>query len=170
MNNEQEIEKLLEKFYDGTIEQAELDRLCSWFLHTDEVPPKWRADAILLRSIGIERYCNRHKQEFAAFVDSHLPSKAGKRKTVLRNVFAHYGYGAAAAAICFVLTFTATSLIEIRMKNYKLDNEAVVAKAEVIPLAYVAKLDSQGVFCNDGCDALEAVSAVYKRLYEIKIA
>ena len=109
MNNEQEIEKLLEKFYDGTIEQAELDRLCSWFLHTDEVPPKWRADAILLRSIGIERYCNRHKQEFAAFVDSHLPSKAGKRKTVLRNVFAHYGYGAAAAAICFVLTFTATS-------------------------------------------------------------
>lgn len=171
MNNEQEIEKLLEKFYDGTIEQAELDRLCSWFLHTDEVPPKWRADAILLRSIGIERYCNRHKQEFAAFVDSHLPSKATKRITAHHNVFALRPYRAVAAALlCGVVMCGAVRFLSSRLINHTLADHHLVAKAEVIPLAYVAKLDSQGVFCNDGCDALEAVSAVYKRLYEIKIA
>lgn len=171
MNKEQEIETLLEKFYDGTIEQAELDRLCSWFLHTDEVPPKWRADAILLRSIGIERYCNRHKQEFAAFVDSHLPSKATKRITAHHNVFALRPYRAVAAALlCGVVMCGAVRFLSPRLINHTLADHHLVAKSEAIPLAYVAKLDSQGVFCNDGCDALEAVSAVYKRLYEIKIA
>lgn len=171
MNKEQEIETLLEKFYDGTIEQAEEDRLFSYFMNTADVPARWRADAILLRTMGAQRYCNRHSREFAAFVDSHLPSKATKRITAHHNVFALRPYRAVAAALlCGVVMCGAVRFLSPRLINHTLADHHLVAKAEAIPLAYVAKLDSQGVFCNDGCDALEAVSAVYKRLYEIKIA
>ena len=173
MNKEQEIETLLEKFYDGTIEQAEEDRLFSYFMNTADVPARWRADAILLRTMGAQRYCNRHSRDFAAFVDSHLPSKAAKatkHRRQVRNIFDHYHHRAVAAILLYAVVVCATMhFVDLKFLNHTSDDSYLVAKAEVMPALYVAKLERQGVFCNDGCDALEAVSAVYKRLYEIKI-
>jgi hypothetical protein len=92
MTNNQNIDKLLAKFYDASISQEEIDILFDYFLYTDPLPECYSADVELIRGLAIMRYCHKTKSSF----EKSLIEK--ERKT--RNAFAYkmVKYGVAFAA------------------------------------------------------------------------
>ncbi|MBR5832266.1 MAG: hypothetical protein IKY79_06585 [Bacteroidales bacterium] len=92
MTNNQNIDKLLAKFYDASISQEEIDILFDYFLYTDPLPECYSADVELIRGLAIMRYCHKTKRSF----EKSLIEK--ERKT--RNAFAYkmVKYGVAFAA------------------------------------------------------------------------
>ena len=105
-NDEEKIDKLLQKFYDASIEQDEIDHLCHYFLHTDEVPHKWQADAAILQYIGIERYCHRHRAEMENFIKNLPPTQ--KKQKPHHSIWHNYTYRAVTAVVGLILTVGAT--------------------------------------------------------------
>ena len=81
MTNNQNIDKLLVKFYDASISQEEIDILFDYFLYTDPLPECYSADVELIRGLAIMRYCHKTKSSF----EKSLIEK--ERKT--RNAFAY---------------------------------------------------------------------------------
>ncbi|MBR5831948.1 MAG: hypothetical protein IKY79_04960 [Bacteroidales bacterium] len=68
-----EIEKLLILFYEGSIDGDDQERLYYYFLHLDEVPEEWEADAILIRQLAIRRHCHKQRKQLEAMMQSAPP-------------------------------------------------------------------------------------------------
>ena len=162
-NDEEKIDKLLQKFYDASIEQDEIDYLCHYFLHTDKVPHKWQTDAIILRYIGIERYCHRHRAELENFIKK-LPPTQQKQKPRL-SIWHNYTYRAVAAVVGLILTVGATIQMMTAMTKNTMEYQGqTVAQTNIYPAGLIAQLDQWGVFCNDGCSTIDAVKEVYRSI------
>ena len=67
-NDEKYIDELLKKYYDATNSDEELEHLFYFFLHLKEVPPKWKADAVVIRQLAIRRYCKQHENEIRKLI------------------------------------------------------------------------------------------------------
>ena len=67
-NDEKYIDELLKKYYDATNSDEELEHLFYFFLHLKEVPPKWKADAVVIRQLAIRRYCKQHEHEIRKLI------------------------------------------------------------------------------------------------------
>ncbi len=108
MTNNQNIDKLLAKFYDASISQEEIDILFDYFLYTDPLPECYSADVELIRGLAIMRYCHKTKSSF----EKSLIEK--ERKT--RNAFAYkmVKYGVAFAACVAALV---VGLWQVRTKS-----------------------------------------------------
>ena len=68
-----EIEQLLTLFYEGSIDGDDQERLYYYFLHLDEVPEEWEADAILIRQLAIRRHCHKQRKQLEAMMQSAPP-------------------------------------------------------------------------------------------------
>ena len=68
-----EIEQLLTLFYEGSIDGDDQERLYYYFLHLDEVPEEWEADAILIRQLAIRRHCHKQRKQLKAMMQSAAP-------------------------------------------------------------------------------------------------
>ena len=68
-----EIEQLLILFYEGSIDGDDQERLYYYFLHLDEVPEEWEADAILIRQLAIRRHCHKQRKQLEAMMQSTPP-------------------------------------------------------------------------------------------------
>ena len=68
-----EIEQLLTLFYEGSIDGDDQERLYYYFLHLDEVPEEWEADAILIRQFAILRHCHKQRKQLKAMMQSAAP-------------------------------------------------------------------------------------------------
>ena len=68
-----EIEQLLTLFYEGSIDGDDQERLYYYFLHLDEVPEEWEADAILIRQLAIRRHCHKQRKQLEAMMQSATP-------------------------------------------------------------------------------------------------
>ena len=99
MTNNQNIDKLLAKFYDASISQEEIDILFNYFLYTDPLPECYADDVDLIRGLAIMRYCRKTKTSF----EKSLIEKERK----IRNTFIYkkvkYGVAAAASVAILVL-------------------------------------------------------------------
>ena len=99
MTNNQNIDKLLAKFYDASISQEEIDILFNYFLYTDPLPECYADDVDLIRGLAIMRYCRKTKTSF----EKSLIEKERK----IRNTFIYkkvkYGVVAAASVAILVL-------------------------------------------------------------------
>ena len=92
MTNNQNIDKLLAKFYDASISQEEIDILFDYFLYTDPLPECYSADVELIRGLAIMRYCHKTKSSFEkSLIEKERKTRNGFTYKVLK-------YGASAAA------------------------------------------------------------------------
>ena len=92
MTNNQNIDKLLAKFYDASISQEEIDILFNYFLYTDPLPECYADDVDLIRGLAIMRYCRKTKTSFEkSLIEKERKTRNGFTYKVLK-------YGASAAA------------------------------------------------------------------------
>ena len=125
MTNNQNIDKLLAKFYDASISQEEIDILFNYFLYTDPLPECYADDVDLIRGLAIMRYCHKTKTSF----EKSLIEKERK----IRNAFIYkkVKYGVAAAASVAILVL---ALWQVRTNSVLIPNtpEALQSSASVL--------------------------------------
>ena len=125
MTNNQNIDKLLAKFYDASISQEEIDILFNYFLCTDPLPECYADDVDLIRGLAIMRYCRKTKTSF----EKSLIEKERK----IRNAFIYkkVKYGVAAAASVAILVL---ALWQVRTNSVLIPNtpEALQTSASVL--------------------------------------
>ena len=99
MTNNQNIDKLLAKFYDASISQEEIDILFNYFLYTDPLPECYADDVDLIRGLAIMRYCRKTKTSFEkSLIEKERKTRNGFTYKVLK-----YGASAAACVAAVVL-------------------------------------------------------------------
>ena len=125
MTNNQNIDKLLAKFYDASISQEEIDILFNYFLYTDPLPECYADDVDLIRGLAIMRYCHKTKTSF----EKSLIEKERK----IRNTFIYkkVKYGVAATASVAILVL---ALWQVRTNSVLIPNtpEALQSSASVL--------------------------------------
>lgn len=162
----EKIDKLLKKFYDATIEQDEIDVLCNYFLCERNIPEEWKADAIILKSIGVNRYCYRYKDEFEEFLARYEMKIRKEKKKQRYNIFARYSISVA-VIICLLFVVNIVFVKQNPTPNYERLEMAVAD----IPAPYIDWLNDGGmVYCNDGCDGLTALDEMCRNFSKPEIA
>ena len=108
MTNNQNIDKLLAKFYDASISQEEIDILFDYFLYTDPLPECYSADVELIRGLAIMRYCHKTKSSF----EKSLIEKERKARNGYIHKMVKYGVAFAACVAALVV-----GLWQVRTKS-----------------------------------------------------
>lgn len=143
MQNTEEIDMLLAKFYAGELSDAELKHLMECFQSMEAIPLRWQADAVLIRALAVQAYCSATQKDAEAMLDrwekaGHDAHKADKKHAYAKPV--KYVYSAAAA---LALLFT----VGIAMYRYSiLKNEAPENSHQY------ANTEGIKIYCSDGCD------------------
>ncbi len=70
MNSRQEeIEKLLERFYAASLSSEEMQSLYTYFLYTNPLPDKFKDEAPLLQELGIRYFCQQDSAALESKID-----------------------------------------------------------------------------------------------------
>lgn len=68
MNNkpltDHETQRLIRKMYEGEIAEHEMERLLHHFQSMESIPQKWKADAIMVRTLAVKAYCTKTQKDF----------------------------------------------------------------------------------------------------------
>ena len=83
MQNTEEIDMLLAKFYAGELSDAELKHLMECFQSMEAVPLRWQADAVLIRALAVQAYCSATQKDAEAMGKSRARRPQGRQKTCL---------------------------------------------------------------------------------------
>lgn len=83
MNNkpltDRQTQRLIRKMYEGEITDHEMERLLHHFQAMGSIPPKWKADAIMVRTLAVQAYCaktqNAFEQELNRLANRPKPAK-----------------------------------------------------------------------------------------------
>ncbi|MBO7226035.1 MAG: hypothetical protein J6V33_00445, partial [Bacteroidales bacterium] len=83
MNSRQEeIEKLLERFYAASLSSEEMQSLYTYFLYTNPLPDKFKDEVPLLQELGIRYFC----QQDSAALESKIDQWYEEENTTTRFV------------------------------------------------------------------------------------
>ena len=134
MKDIKRIDHLLAKFYSADISRKEMDELFSYFLYTNPLPDRYDGDALLIRSLAIERYCKADRQNMRRRLLATSHAAPTPRQAILRPILRYAGIatGVAAAAVVLLLLYPATAVAHTKPTQLE-------------------------VYCNDNCDSQQII-------------
>lgn len=143
MQNTEEIDMLLAKFYACELSDTELKHLMECFQHLEDIPLRWQADAVLIRALAVQAYCSATQKEAEAMLDrwekaGQNADKAQRKHTYFRPMTY---VCSAAAALALLLT------VGIAMYRHSIPENAALETVD-----QYANTEGLKIYCSDGCD------------------
>ena len=149
MNSRQEeIEKLLERFYAASLSSEEMQSLYTYFLYTNPLPDKFKDEAPLLQELGIRYFCQQDSAALESKIDQwyeeeNTTTRFVKIVSLSRAAMKRIAAAAACVAAIAVGFWAVSTNVVPTMPTYDMLQPTQVAQAEVPVKQHTQQLNAE---------------------------